>query len=253
MFNTRPALLILLAADNGVAVMLALKLTKRFSLADNLTHVFETIEKAGASNNVAPVFVGGAMLGNDAQFFLYGGLTTKSDAFPDPDPDDVLEYQQFDYGGKKSFTPGFVYEKLPKGLTRYVAYGAAVNAPSEQKAFYFSGSMSNTSGVIYEGFSEPEGIPSNISKTLISLEFDPTAQNIETWKNSTLPDAVLGRASAEGVFVPVGEHGILVFVGGVTFPEFASKKHKSDNPAALVSVAHDFESTMPDLLTNIDT
>jgi len=215
--------------------MVALNLTRKFSLSDNLTAVFDPIEKAGASNNVAPVYVGGAMLGNDAQFFLYGGLTKPSDAFPDPDPDDVLEYQQFDYGGEKAFKPGFVYEKLPKGVTRYVAYGAAVSSPSEQKAWYFSGLKSNTSGVIYDTFSETEGIPSNISNTFISVEFNPSSQNLETWKNTTLPDTVSGRASAEGVFVPVGEKGILVFVGGVTHPEFASKTHESENPAALVS------------------
>jgi hypothetical protein len=215
--------------------MVALNFTTKFSLQQNLTEVFTTIVKAGASNNVAPVYVAGAMLGNDAQFFLYGGLTKPSDAFPDPDPDDVLQYQRFPYGGKKPFAPGFVDEKLPKGVTRYAAYGAAVNVPSEQKAWYFSGLKSNTSGVIYDSFSEPGGIASNISNALVSVEFDRNSQNLETWRNTTLPSTVAGRAGADGVFVPVGEKGILAFVGGVTHPEFANASHESANAAALVS------------------
>lgn len=120
-------------------------------------------------------------------------------------------------------------------MTRYLSYGAGVSVPSENKAFYFSGLHAPGKGVIYESYAVEERVPSNVSDTLVSVEFDDEAQNVETWRNETLPDKVQKRAGASGVFVPVGKEGILVFVGGATFPEFAYKRHKSANPAALVS------------------
>ena len=221
--------------DNPKGLVLTLNLTKPFSLSQNLTQLFDTLPKASTSAST-PNYVDGDLLGNDAQFFTYGGLTTKSDAFPDPDADDVLEYQAYPYNSNDapSFTAGFINEKLPDDVTRYLAYGAGVSAPSENKAWYFSGLRSPSSGVIYGSFSIEAAVPSNISDTLVTLTFDPQAQNIEKWENTTLPDSVAGRASASGVFVPVGKNGILVFVGGVTFPEFASRRHRSENPAALV-------------------
>lgn len=226
--------------DNPTGLILTLNLTTPFRLDQNLTQLFGTLPKSTSSSTIFN-YIDGDLLGNDAQFFTYGGLTRRSDSFPDPDPDDVLEYQAYPYeSNAASFKPGFVPEKLPADVTRYIAYGAGVSAPSENKAWYFSGLRSPTAGVVYESFSIESAIPSNVSDTLITLEFDPEAQNIEKWSNVTLPESVLGRAGASGVFVPAGKAGALVFVGGVTHPEFASKSHRSDNPAALKSDSEAF-------------
>ncbi|PKS07316.1 hypothetical protein jhhlp_005918 [Lomentospora prolificans] len=227
-------------SGNPKGLILTLNLTTRFSLDQNLTQLFNTLAKFGTSSAV-PNYVDGDLLGNDAQFFTYGGLTLKSDSLPDPDKDETLEYQAYPYDSDVgTFSAGFVNEKLPSDITRYLAYGAAVNAPSENKAWYFSGLRSPSGGVIYDSFAIQSAVPSNISNTLITLTFDSQAQNIEKWENRTLPASVSGRASASGVFVPVGGNGILVFVGGVTHPEFASSKHKSDNPPALQSDSEAF-------------
>lgn len=232
------------ADNNPTGLVLTLNLTTPFNLGQNLTQLFDPLPKASTSTSV-PNYVDGDLLGNDAQFFAYGGLTLRSDAFPDPDRDDVLEYQAYPYDNNAgSFSAGFVNEKLPSDMTRYLAYGAAVSAPSENRAWYFSGLRSPSSGVIYDSFSIESAVPSNISNTLISLTFDPDAQNSEKWENTTLLPSVSGRASASGVFLPLGKNGVLVFVGGVTHPEFASRRHKSDNPAALQSDSEAFIKTI---------
>ena len=173
-------------------------------------------------------------MGNDAQLFLYGGAATATQAWKDTGPRDVLEYQRYKYGGENSVRPGFVADELPKDMNIYLAYGASISAPSENKAWYFSGLKSNSSGIIYVD-KYPGEFASDISETMIQLEFDDQSQNLETWSNLTLSESVPGRASAEGVFVPVGENGVLVFVAGVTHAEFATKKQVSDDEAVLAS------------------
>lgn len=59
-----------------------------------------------------------------------------------------------------------------------------------------------------------------ISNTMIQLDF--SVEKNETWSNLTLPTSVPGRASAELVWVPVSEKGILVAMGGVIEPAFAN-------------------------------
>jgi hypothetical protein len=46
-----------------------------------------------------------------------------------------------------------------------------------------------------------------------------TAMRNESWRNSSLPANVSGRANAEMVWLPVSESGILVVIGGVINPE----------------------------------
>lgn len=227
---------ILTPPGNPRGYLLSLNLTTPFPLSSNITTHLETHPRTGASSAISPNYVSGALLSNSAQFFPYGGMTLRSDSYPDPDRDFVWEYQAHAYSASdRAFSPGFIAEELPDGVTRYLAYGAGVSVPSENKAFYFSGLHAPDKGVIYESYAVEATVPSNVSDTLISVTFDDEAQNVETWENATLPGAVQKRAGASGVFVPVGEEGILVFVGGATFPEFAYKRHKSANPAALVS------------------
>ena len=72
----------------------------------------------------------------------------------------------------------------------------------------------------------------NVSRTLITLDMKTQLQ--ETWKNATLQDDVPGRANPELVWVPVGEQGILVALGGVVHPDFIGFLAKSDDEAASV-------------------
>ncbi|PFH57313.1 hypothetical protein XA68_15226 [Ophiocordyceps unilateralis] len=191
--------------------------------------------RGGRANGISsePNAVDGAILANDAEFFLYGGALLRNDVlYRQPAADAVLEYQAFKYGlDKPLLQEGFREARLDEGVTRYLAYGGAASAPSENKAWYFSGLTSPSRGPI---FSNPSINGStramNISNTLITV--DMTTQLREKWSNATLPPSVKGRSNAEVVWVPVGKQGILVVLGGVTYPEWASAIHKSEDEAA---------------------
>ncbi|KAF4513284.1 hypothetical protein G6O67_000573 [Ophiocordyceps sinensis] len=189
--------------------------------------------RGGKNNGISPEpgSYDGGMLANDAEFFLYGGALISNDYLYDqPAAGTVLAYQEYQYGEDKPlWQNGFYPAHLDDGVTRYVASGAAVSAPSENKAWYFSGLTSPTRGPItFNG--NRTTMAMNISNTLISL--DMTTQFGEKWSNSTLPDDIKGRSNAELVWVPVGKQGILVVLGGVTYPEWATEVHKSEDAAA---------------------
>lgn len=205
-------------------------------MSQNISDVFGQNPKVvGAASNLAPNYFDGALLANDHQFFMYGGLLRQTDKYPDPDANEVMEYQQESYGVDKKVTPGYISTDLPDDLTRYLAFGGAANAPSENKAFYFSGLRAPEWGPIYSPSYNDSLTAINISNTLITL--DMKTQNEESWSNVTLPDSIPGRANPELVWVPVGAQGILVAVGGVVYPEFVSSAHISDNVTGSVSTS----------------
>ena len=109
----------------------------------------------------------------------------------------------------------------------------ATDAPSENKAWYFGGYRSPSWGAIYDNSGNATYAPSNVSDTLIVL--DMTTQQEEVWTNKTLPPGTPSRAGPSTVWVPVGEQGILVVLGGVTYPSFANSNGDSANVAQNVS------------------
>lgn len=174
------------------------------------------------------------MLANDNEFFLYGGMTTRTDAYTDPPANEIIGNRFSSYGADKpGFKPGFDRKQLPDGMTRYVTFGGAANSPSENKAWYFGGMRSPSGGPIYVPKTNNSLNPVNASNTLITL--DMTTQYDEKWSNATLPDTIRGRASPELVWVPVGAQGILVALGGVTFPDYDNGGKMSQNEAQSVS------------------
>lgn len=181
-----------------------------------------------------PNYYDGGMLANNAEFFLYGGALFGDDTLYDaPTGDAVLGYRRYAYGPEKPlWQKGFTGGHLDDGVTRYVAYGAAVNAPPEDKAWYFSGLTSPTRGPIIQNSPDASTKAANISNTLIGL--DMAAQLEEKWSNTTLPERIKGRSNSEVVWVPVGKQGILVVLGGVVYPEWATNGHKSENETASV-------------------
>ncbi|KAK1773540.1 hypothetical protein QBC45DRAFT_397930 [Copromyces sp. CBS 386.78] len=223
--------------ENPYGRIFTLNLSTPFSEKDNITDKFTIISKApadGGVNNIDPNYYDGALLANDAQWFAYGGLYQDSDAFDtEPPANQVLGYRKYQYGVEKGeFTAGFVKASL-KNVSRYIVYGAAASAPSENKAWYFSG-MQVSSGD-YEEATE-------VTKTLITL--DMTEQLKETWKNETLPSKIPGRAGAELVWVPVGSKGILVALGGLVFPQWANITKFSSNETASKAESPEFMSTI---------
>lgn len=217
-----------------------------FNITDNITAIMGQLFKVAEgtkTNNLAPTYIDGAMLANDAEFFLYGGLSRKTDAYTPQDADEVLSYQLYQYGVQKNgFLPGPVQKNLPEGLTRYLAYGGSASAPSENKAWYFSGMHSPIYGDIFQPSLNDTINAINVSNTLITL--DMTTQQQEKWSNVTLPPLIQGRANPDLVWVPVGEQGILVALGGVVFPEFATSAHFSTNEAQSEADSPVFMSTI---------
>ncbi|KAH6705879.1 hypothetical protein EV126DRAFT_178982 [Verticillium dahliae] len=233
--------------ENPLGLMYYLNFSRPFRSSDNLTSLFGTISKArggtGNVNNDAPNYYDGAMLVNDAQLSLYGGLVKKTDAFLPPRADDALTYQVYQYGPvRDQFEPGFVANTLPSGMTRYVAYGGAVSAPSENMAWYVGGLRAPHWGPIFQRNTNLTENAVNASNTLLTL--DMASQTDLLWKNVTLPDGVKGRANPEVVWVPVGERGILVVIGGVTYPDWLTSTRKSENPGRSKAESDEFASTI---------
>ena len=208
-------------------------------MSQNISAVFNTLDKvsSGEATNIAPNYYDGALLANDDEFFLYGGLLTQTDAFDPPDSNTVRAYEGYQYGVEKAtFSPRFLDSDLTGDLTRYITYGGAANAPSENKAFYFSGMQSPDHGPIYYPGGNASVTATNVSNTLITL--DMSTQGSEKWSNVTLPDGIPGRANPELVWVPVGSQGILVALGGVVYPDFDNAEQSSENETASVSTLY---------------
>ncbi|CAK7227000.1 hypothetical protein SCUCBS95973_006388 [Sporothrix curviconia] len=244
--------------QNPLGIVWTLNFSVPFTTSDNITADMGMLYKVAAgssANNVAPNYVDGAMLANDDEWFLYGGLLVDTDQFALPDGDAAQLYQQYQYGADKpSFRPGFINVDLPANVTRYVAYGGAASAPSENKAWYFSGLRSPTYGPIYTVSGVDALTAINVSDTLITV--DMATQNSETWTNATLlpPSSssssssssaeTKGRANPSLVWVPVGAQGILVAVGGVLDPEWVSVSGKSENANASAAASPAFLTTI---------
>ncbi|KAI8628258.1 hypothetical protein F5Y19DRAFT_438726 [Xylariaceae sp. FL1651] len=232
---------------NPLGLIYTLNFSVPFNSSTNVSSILKTISKApngGAANNFAPNYYDGAMLANNDEFFLFGGLLRDTASYSPPDDDEVLAYQAYQYGlTKDGFLPGFVNDKLPDGMTRYVTYGGAANAPSENKAWYFGGYRSPSWGPIFQPTANDSVNPSNVSNTFITL--DLSIQQQEKWSNVTLPENIPSRANPSVVWVPVGSQGILVVLGGVSYPEYNNVNATSENEAQS-------EHDSPSYMANVD-
>jgi hypothetical protein len=142
------------------------------------------------------------------------GLVSLTNSSSAPDADLVLAYEAYEYGAsRESWAPGFLTEDLPANITRYITNGAGVSAPSENMGYYFSGMRAADWGPIYYD----DGTADTLASTLISVNM--TVMRGETWANDTLPPSVPARANAELAWIPIGENGLLVAIGGVIDPE----------------------------------
>lgn len=226
---------------NPMGLIYTLNFSRPFQTSDNITSKFEILPKP--NSNIAPTYFDGAMLGNHDQWFLYGGTLRLTSSTADPPADRLVGFRKHSYGADKPlFRPGIVEAILPANMTRYLAYGGAASAPSENKAWYFSGMRSPEFSSIYDLVDEPSMTAGVASNTLITL--DMTTQMDEKWTNKTLPSKIPGRAGSELVWVPVGAQGILVALGGVLFPEFINSSAVSDNEAASKASSPSFMSTI---------
>lgn len=207
---------------NPLGLVYLLNFSTPFDTSQNISAILTTVSKAsggsGDANNIGPQYVDGTMFANDFEWFTYGGLLADTNAYQNPDAQSVAAYEQYPSDPSRQFSPGYILDDLPPGMNRYVAYGAGVSVPSENLGFYFGGLRSSSWGEIVLGASNETDNADVNSLTLIEL--DMAVQQKEVWSNYTLPDTVPGRASAEIVWVPVSEQGILVAIGGVIDPVY---------------------------------
>ncbi|KUL85884.1 hypothetical protein ZTR_06378 [Talaromyces verruculosus] len=202
--------------DGGInGVVYEFNLGQPFNQSTNITSLFKTLSKTGglASNNIAPNYVDGAMFANDDELITFGGLVDATNSSSAPAEDTILGYEAYQYGpARQSWSAGFINKQLPTNITRYVTNGASVSAPSENMGYYFSGMRAADWGPIFN-----DGESANtLANSLISVNM--SVMRDETWTNDTLPSFVPARANAEIAWIPAGENGVLVAIGGVIDP-----------------------------------
>ncbi|KAJ6047167.1 uncharacterized protein N7446_012001 [Penicillium canescens] len=178
----------------------------------NLSALFTKIPDP-AYHTVA--FESGTMFTNDDDLVLYGGLHRPTESATTPGPHGLLGYRTFQESTvKNDWEPGFFNITLDGSLTRFVTNGAGASVPSEDLGFYFGGRRGENWGPIMLD-DESANFTAN---TLISVNMTQQAE-YHQWVNETLPDHIVSRADAELIWVPTGERGILVVIGGGVYPE----------------------------------
>ena len=227
---------------NLQGVMLTYNLSEAFTADTNTTGIlvknklYKGRGGSDASGSI-PNFMDGAMLANNASFFLYAGLTSLEESlYQIPDDKYVLAYERYSYGlSKPLFHQGFKDTETDQDVSTYIAYGGGVSVPSENKGWYFSGLQAPFGGPAYTYPTNQSTNATTIANSMVTLDFGVQYQ--QHWSNKTLPSHIKGRANPEVVWVPVGEQGILVVLGGVIDPEWVdtSGDHESSDPEKSVS------------------
>ncbi|KAF6812254.1 kelch repeat protein, partial [Colletotrichum sojae] len=216
--------------DNPHGVIYSFNFSKSFNTESDLTTLIDVKPKFDFSSP-PPNVIDGALLHNDEQFIAYGGtLYRRSDVTAPPPGNEVFVSRLYQYGAEKSvFKNGSGPLPIKGDATRYVALGGAASAPSENKAWYVGGMRSPIWGELYLTRSNRTTSANTTSDRLITL--DMTEQHVEKFSNDSLPNEIKPRGSPSVVWVPVGSQGILVVVGGVTYPEFSNyARRRSDDP-----------------------
>ena len=228
-----------LIQGNPLGLVYLLNFSTPFNTSQNISAIMTTVSKAsggsGNANNIGPQYVDGTMFANDFEWYTYGGLLADTLAFPNPDAQAVAVYEQYPSVTSTQFSPGYILDDLPAGINRYITYGAGVSVPSENLGFYFGGLRSSSWGDIVLGTSN-ESINADV-ESLTLIELAMPAQQKGVWSNTSLPSYVPGRASAEIVWVPVSEQGVLVAIGGVVDPAYASTSQKNNDSVNTASVS----------------
>lgn len=211
----------LFSDDNPLGLVYALNFSLPFQTTQdfNQTALFTNMTKSsagGAANNIGPDYIDGVMFANDYEWWTYGGLVTSTASYSAPGANSVALYELYTTAPGTLFNQGFILSDLPANITRYVSYGAGVSVPSENLGFYFGGARSSSGGEIFYDPANETVNADQIASSLIELNITLIPQGGGQWNNYTLPPTVTSRVSGELVWVPVGQNGALIAVGGVT-------------------------------------
>jgi hypothetical protein len=216
--------------DNLDGLVLSLNLGAsvgpQVDVARLLTNRTHTLAPGGQGITAYPNYVDGAMLASNSSFYLYGGVATVREAQDTaPSNDSIAYFERTQYGVERDTRDNsWSMRRLPEDISNYVAWGGSANAPSETKSWYFSGLKSSTDAALTrdalteEAAEDESYLPSVESEWLTTL--DATRQTDPQWSQERI--GIEARASPEVVWVPVGEQGILVVLGGVVYPHWAT-------------------------------
>ncbi len=157
----------------------------------------------------------------DDSVYLYGGTTSYANtSFLGWQPPTSSTYTLWSYDTKyKQWTNHNVEQSAPYRSSN----GAAAEAVDQSLAFYFNGELDSGSS---QGIDIRNGTGVFISGMVVVNTTDQTARNIST----TQVSIDLARARGRMQYIPgVGGKGILVLIGGSSFPANQLKKVNSDN------------------------
>ena len=165
----------------------------------------------------------------DDSIYLYGGTTSyATTSFPGWQPPTPSTYTLWSYGTKsRQWTHYIVEQSAPYRPSN----GAAAEAVDQGLAFYFNGELDSGSS---QGVDIRNGTSVFVSGMVVVNTTDQTARNLSTAQVST----DLARARGRMQYIPgVGEKGILVLIGGSSFPANQLKNVNSgDFVRSMVSV-----------------
>lgn len=123
-----------------------------------------------------------------------------------------------------AFTNGttFVYESDLTGVTDHVAFGSYASVPARGLGFYFSGMTSFLGDELW--YNAAQGGPHSVNTTsnqFVRVDMDasnPSSSIQANFTNSSLPLEVLARAEGALIWLPYGEDGVLLALGGTQTP-----------------------------------
>lgn len=193
--------------------MINVNLSASWDWRANISETAINITANPATGSIPPQVVRGVLYqgsGNDDQIYLYGGTTSSANPnFPGWQGSVAPTYSLWSYDPRSTQWSQFdVSQNAPYRPSN----GAAAEAVDQGLAFYFNGELDS-------GSSAQLGIISGnnvfLSGMVVINTTDQSARNLSTAQVSV----DLARARGRMQYIPaVGEKGILVLIGGSTFP-----------------------------------
>ncbi|KAL8416379.1 hypothetical protein RB596_006799 [Gaeumannomyces avenae] len=150
-----------------------------------------------SKNESIPQLNGGVLWPDEVnkRFYQYGGAFNKQG--------DMRTFELFSYDIMHNKWDSFGPSR--NGVVR-LAYGAGVGISRIGKGFYYGGWMSNAT---VPGWGARPAVATSF---MVKYDYDTN-----TWSNETGPDAVR-RAGGAMAFIPAGDGGLLVYLGGAVDP-----------------------------------
>lgn len=148
--------------------------------------------------------------------------TDRDSGLPDkarlPGQTNVIQVNVVDSTTASRSVPGVsMNQPLPDNFTDYITNGAYASSPEQHLGFWFSGMQSWNGGeILYNSLDGDNDHVSVASRTFFSV--DTTNPSTPGFSNLNFPDWLAPRAEAGLVWLPYGDQGVLLVIGGVTTP-----------------------------------